>query len=225
MTRRVLIVGGSDQGRQVIDILERRAEIEIVGVLDSEIEAGTDVYGHPVLGRDHDVAAAVRTSNADSFVVAIGDNFTRGCVTDTIVSSCPGLDAISAVHPSAVVSRRAQVGQGSIVMAGAVISNGCIVGRGGLLGTNSSIDHDTVAGEFVSLGPGATTGGTVRIGDCSAIGLGASVIHHVTIGAHTVVGSGALVLDDIGDHVVAFGEPAVVQRRREPGEPYLQRGA
>lgn len=221
--RRLLVIGGSDQGRQAIDVLEAAATHEVVGVLDGNLAVGTDVGGYPVLGAADALGEHAASAGADGFVVAIGDNFTRGSLLEAARTGCPDLEPVSAVHPRAVVARDAVLGGGAIVMAGAVVSNGCRVGVGALLGTNSSLDHDGELGDFVSLGPGATTGGHVTVGSYTAVGLGASVIHQVTIGAHTVVGAGALVLEDLPDLVVAYGVPARVVRSRAAGEPYLAR--
>jgi len=218
---RILVIGGADQGRQVIDAVSTRSEHEVVGVLDGALAVGTDVAGVPVVGSTDDVKQSVHALGVDGFVVAIGDNFTRGAVLDAVARACPEIVAVTVVHAAAVVARDAVVGGGSILLAGSVIGNGSVVGRGVLFGTLSSIDHDCVLDDVVSLAPGAHTAGSVRIGRASALGVGASVIHRVTIGADTVVGAGAVVLTDLPDRVVAYGTPAKVGRAREPGERYL----
>lgn len=215
---RVVVVGGSDQGRQTIDVLAAAGVHTVVGVVDPGLAPGTVVAGHPVVEPD-----ALDRLGVDGFVVAVGDNAARAAAVARVRAERPDLELVGAVHPSAVVARDAVVGPGATLMAGAVVSNGCTVGAGVLMGTHSSIDHDNTLGDFVSLAPGATTGGTVRIGACSAIGLGANVVHEVAIGAHVVIGAGALVLRDVPDLVVAFGVPATVVRTRVAGEPYLNR--
>lgn len=222
---RVLVIGGSDQGRQAIDVLECAGEHEVVGVLDRARAIGTEVSGHPVVGRDDELAAAAGLMRADAYIVAIGDNFTRGQVTEAAHAACPDLALVSAVHPAAVVSPTAVVGAGAIVMASAVVSNGCVVGEGALLGTKASLDHDCEVGAYVSLAPNVTTGGQVCVGAYTALLLSANVIHGITIGVHAVVGAGALVLDDLDACVVAYGIPAKVARTRTEGEPYLSRTA
>jgi sugar O-acyltransferase (sialic acid O-acetyltransferase NeuD family) len=221
VTDRVIVIGGSDQGRQAIDVLIEGGAADVVGVLDRDLAAGSEVAGCRVLGSDDDLPAAVASSGATAFLVAVGDNFTRGRIFERARAMCPQLQPISAVHPRAWISRAARVGAGSIVMAGAVVSNGCTIGTGALLGTNASIDHDNELADFVSVGPGATTGGNVRIGEYTAVGLGADVIHARTIGVHCVIGAGALLLADLPDRVIAFGLPARVVRSRKEGEPYL----
>jgi sugar O-acyltransferase (sialic acid O-acetyltransferase NeuD family) len=221
VTARVLVIGGSNQGRQTIDALEIQGDHLVVGVVDGNLPRASVVVGYPVVGAADDVRECAEATRADGFIVAIGDNFARGSLFDAARAACPDLEPVSAIHPSAVVARDAAVGVGVTILAGAVVSNGCRVGAGALLGTNSSLDHDGGLGDFVSLGPGATTGGNVSIGSYTAIGLGANVIHQVTIGSHAVVGAGALVLKDLPDSVVAYGVPARVARRREAAEPYL----
>jgi sugar O-acyltransferase (sialic acid O-acetyltransferase NeuD family) len=219
MTARVIVIGGSDQGRQAIDIIEEVGGTELVGVLDRTMSGNVGRY--PVLGSDEDLAAVAASSRATAFVVAIGDNFARHRVLTREIARSPHLEPLRVVHASAVVARSADIGPGSIIMAGVVVSNGCRVGTGALLGTGSSLDHDCVLGDGASLAPGVTTGGGVRIGDRSAIGLGANLVHGVAIGSDTVVGAGALVLDGIPDRVVAYGIPARVARTRDADEPYL----
>ena len=120
-----------------------------------------------------------------------------------------------------ILGKNVSVGDGSVLMAGVIVNNDAIIGEHCFLATKASLDHDSVMSDFSSLSPGVTTGGNVSIGYCTAIGIGANILHGKTIGDHTVVGSGALVLENLGDQCVAFGVPAKVIRKREPGERYL----
>jgi sugar O-acyltransferase (sialic acid O-acetyltransferase NeuD family) len=205
----------------VIDAILARGVHTAVGVLDRALPRGEMVAGVPVVGTDDDLVTSAAEVGAELFVVAIGDNATRGSMLTRAAAAAPHLQAATVVHPSAVVGHDATIGAGSILLAGCVVGNGAHIGRGALLGIRSSIDHDGRLGDHASLGPGATTGGTVRIGHTTAIGLGANVIHGITIGDDTVVGAGAVVLDDLPSGVVAYGVPARVARSRQPGEPYL----
>ena len=130
MKRRVLVIGGSDQGRQVIDVLEAAGEHVVAGIVDRALPIGSEVVGHVVVGSDTDLATCAATTDADGFVVAIGDNHVRATTFARSRDACPALEPVSAIHPNAVVARDAAIGAGSILMAGAVVSNGCTVGRG-----------------------------------------------------------------------------------------------
>ena len=220
---RVIVIGGSDQGRQVIDTILAGGSHTAVGVLDRGLARGADVSGVPVLGSDDELHACAAAIGADGYVIAIGDNATRGRILEHTRTASPHLEPATIVHPAAVIAHDATVGAGSIVLAGAVVANGCSLGMGVLLGVQSSIDHDGIVADHASLGPGAITGGNVRIGRTTAIGLGANLIHGITVGDDAVIGAGALVLNDMPARVVAYGVPARIARSREPGEPYLER--
>ncbi len=151
-------------------------------------------------------------------VIAIGDNARRKAVAEEI-----GARRAFAVlvHPSAVVATSARLGPGSVVMAGALVGAGATVGVHAILNSGASLDHDSTLSDFASLAPGAVTGGRVHIGSGSAIGIGAVIAHKIRIGADSVIGAGAVVVRDIGDGLVAYGNPCKPVRPRKPGDAYL----
>jgi sugar O-acyltransferase (sialic acid O-acetyltransferase NeuD family) len=148
-------------------------------------------------------------------LIAIGDNFLREKIAARFTAFAV------AIHPSARVSRHAEIGPGTVVMAGAVINPGTRVGSHCVINTLASVDHDCLISDFAHVAPGATLGGNVRVGTGSMVGLGANIVHGRAIGAHSVVGAGSTVVDDIPDNVVAFGVPARVVRPRARGDRYL----
>lgn len=150
-----------------------------------------------------------------SVIIAVGDNFLRATLASRYSTFAV------AIHPLAQVSRHAEIGPGSVVMAGAVINAGARIGAHCIVNTHASIDHDCLIGDFAHVAPGVTLGGNVQVGEATMIGLGANVIHGLVIGAHTVIGAGSTVVGNVGDNVVALGSPARVRRTRSPGDRYL----
>ena len=118
-------------------------------------------------------------------IIAVGDNYVRETLVPTF-----GAFAV-AVHPTAVVGRGVDIGEGSVVMAGAVINSGARIGRHCIVNTRASVDHDCVVCDFAHVAPGATLGGTVYVGRGAMIGLGANVSHGVHVGDYAVVGAGS----------------------------------
>jgi sugar O-acyltransferase (sialic acid O-acetyltransferase NeuD family) len=152
---------------------------------------------------------------AAAVIVAVGDNFVRA----TLAARYSNFDV--AVHPSARLSRHAEIGPGCVVMAGAVINARARIGAHCIINTHASVDHDCLIADFAHVAPGATLGGNVQVGRGTLIGLGANVIHGLIIGEHSVIGAGATVVNDIPANVVALGSPARVLRSRERGDRYL----
>ena len=148
-------------------------------------------------------------------IVAVGDNWTR----EQLARRYALFDV--AIHPSARVSRDAEIGPGTVVMAGAVINAGSRVASHCIINTSATVDHDCLISDFAHIAPGATLGGGVRVGVGSMVGLGANVSHGRAIGEHTIVGAGSTVVHDLPPCVVAVGSPARPLRTRQAGDRYL----
>ncbi|MDQ6886344.1 MAG: NeuD/PglB/VioB family sugar acetyltransferase [Gemmatimonadota bacterium] len=217
----IIVVGASGQAKVIVDIVEREGAHRVVGVVSHDGVAGGTFLGYPVLGRDVDLVPLVSGGKADGALLAIGDNWVRGRLAESLRRSLPGLPFPTAIHPTAAIGRDVTIGEGTVIMAGAVINGPTRIGRHCAILARSSVDHDSILGDFSSLAPGVSQGGGVTVGEYAAIGVGASVRHGIRIGAHTVVGAGAAVVADLPDLVVAYGVPARVARSREQGERYL----
>ena len=218
---RVLVIGASGHAKVVLDIFEKQATHQVVGLLDDFKPVGTSVFGYEVVGSVSDVAQLAQHLQADGLLVAIGDNFIRSQLAARLKSLAPHLSFITAVHPSAQIARGVTLGGGSVVMAGVVINSDSQIGEGCILNTNSSLDHDSRMGLFSSLAPRVASGGNVILGERSAIGIGAVILHSRKIGQDAVVGAGSVVTRDVPDLAVAYGIPAKVVRTRAAGDKYL----
>jgi sugar O-acyltransferase (sialic acid O-acetyltransferase NeuD family) len=145
-------------------------------------------------------------------VVAIGDNTVRLAKQHELLDA--GIVLVTVVHPTAVVSPFAEVGEGSVIFAGAVLNPFARVGGACILNTGASVDHDCELADGVHVGPGAHLGGGVRVGKGTSIGIGAAVRRGIAIGAAVVVGAGAAVVHDISDGLTVVGVPARTLVRR-----------
>jgi sugar O-acyltransferase (sialic acid O-acetyltransferase NeuD family) len=207
----LILFGSSGHAGVIVDAIEALGLHRVIGYLDDTQERASMKRGYPVLGGFSDW----RKFQA-GFVLAFGDNFAR--MNLSIDGKFPVI-----IHPSATVSRTAQIGDGTVILSNAHVGPGCEVGRFCIVNTSASLDHDSTMKDFSSLGPGTVTGGLVQIGECSATGVGAMLSDRVSIGAHSVVGTGSIAVRNIPDHVIAYGNPARVMRQREKGEAYVAR--
>ena len=205
MRQRVVILGGGGHAKVVADILEEMAQFEIAGYF-APAKSGEGLFGYPWLGDD---AAAERCS--DAAFVAIGDNRRRMDCLESLKRR--GVALVNAVHPLAIVSKHAELGEGIAIMPGAVINAGTRVGDGAIVNTNASVDHDCVIGACAHIAPGVALAGRVNVGEGVFLGVGSSVIPRITIGPWTTVGAGGVVVADLPGSVLALGVPARIRRQ------------
>lgn len=217
----ILIIGASGHAKVIIDMIRQARRHEIVGLITEDPPSDKVFCGYPILGGFDNLLQVSEESQAEGFIAAVGDNWSRSEVARRVRENLREVDFVTSVHPSAQIAECVEIGSGTVIMAGAVVNSGSRIGRHCVINTRVSIDHDSVIGEFVSIAPGATLGGNVHVGDFSAISLGSSIIHGLSIGEHTVVGAGSVVVRDLPSYVVAYGSPAQVIRPRQKGQRYL----
>lgn len=201
--RRLAILGASGHGRVIADAA-LAAGWEAVAFYDDGWPGVSASGPWQVVGRTADLRRDA--AQLDGAVVGIGDNVTRLVKLRELLAG--GALLVSVVHPDAVVSTRAEVGLGSVLLGGAVVNPFARLGRGCIVNSGASVDHDCQLADGVHVSPGAHLGGGVRVGEASWIGIGASVIQGVSIGAGATVGAGAAVVDDVADGATVVGVPA-----------------
>jgi sugar O-acyltransferase (sialic acid O-acetyltransferase NeuD family) len=218
---KVIIIGSSGHAKVIIDIFEKQAKYDIIGLIDNSREIGESTLEYKIIGNESVLPSLISKNPGSKIFIAIGDNWIRGKVKQNLSEILHGLEFATAIHPSAQVAKDVEIGQGTAIMAGAIINSSSQIGECCIVNTKASIDHDNILGNFASLAPNATTGGNVNIGEFSAVGISATIKHGITIGAHSIIGASSLVLKNCGDCIVQFGVPASKIRTRQIGEKYL----
>lgn len=192
---RLVIIGASGHGKVIADIALLNGYEDIVFLDDDEnIKV---CAGFPVVGKTLDAY-----SIPGDKIVAIGNAEIRERIQDKIT------DVVTLIHPNAVISRRVEIGAGSVVMAGAIINSDSKIGRGCIINTGSSLDHDCVVNDFAHVSVGAHLAGMVTVGVRTWIGAGAVVINNLNICGDCMVGAGAVVVRDITKRGTYIGVPA-----------------
>lgn len=219
---KIVLMGGGNQLRYSIDIVEREKKFEIVGVVDSVQPLGKELFGYRVIGRQEDIRDVVASSGAEAGLITVGDNWSRKIIYDAITARIPDFQFVNAIHPSVIIGNDVTIGIGVVAMAGVIFNPGAKIGDFTFFATGAQIEHECEIGDFASVSAGAVLGGHVRIGKYSAVTLGVIVVDRISIGENTVVGSGALVMNSLPDNVLAYGSPAKVMKERRPGDRFLR---
>lgn len=205
----IFIFGASGHAKVVIDIMERQGVYSIACLVDDNpLLTGREFFGYRVIGGKDELLVSRIGSECRHGIVAIGSNPIRGKISAWLTEH--GFQLASAIHPSAVLSRGAVIGLGTVIMAGAAVNADAIIGDNVIINTGATVDHDCFIGNRAHIAPGSTLCGNVRVGEGTFIGAGATVIPNITIGSNAVVGAGATVVRDVPDGVQVIGTPARV---------------
>lgn len=191
-----VLYGAGGHAMVIAEIIEA-AGGSLLGFYDS-VTAKTQLLGYPVYTQ----LEAWNLPAGTQWIISVGDNAAR----QRIAAAHP-FPFGTVVHPSAVISPRATLGEGTVVMAGVCINSSARIGRHVIINTRASVDHESVLEDFVHLSPGVTLAGNVQVGAGTHIGTGASVIPGIRIGRWCTIGAGSVIIRDVPDGAKVVGVP------------------
>lgn len=192
--RRLIIIGAGGHGKVVADIAMKNSYTDIC-FLDDDINI-KECAGFPVIGP----ISHAELLEGDK-IVAIGDSLIREKIQNSINN------VVTLIHPSSIISRRVNIGEGSVIMAGAVINSDSIIGKGVIINTSTSVDHDCKIEDFAHISIGSHLAGGVRIGKNTFVGAGSTIINGIVISRDCIIGGGSLVINDIDFPGTYIGSP------------------
>jgi len=218
----IVLFGGGNQAHYTIDIIEKEGKYNIIGIIDSVHEVGSERFGYKILGRQENLKELIPQYNISGGVISIGDNWSRSAVYQQIIKIIPNFTFVNAIHPSVVIGNTTEIGVGIVAMAGCIFNPKAKIGNFTFFATGAQVEHDNTIHDFASISAGSITGGYVTLGKYSAITLGVTVLDRIEIGENTVVGAGSLVIKSLPDNVLAYGNPAKIIRGRNQFEKFLK---
>lgn len=197
------LIGTGGHGKVVLDaMLASGTELSAVTARDGAPER----QGRSWLGLTICVPEVVETISDHAVHVAVGDGATRERLTRLAVEA--GARPTAVIHPSATLSRFAEVSTGVFLAAGSVIGPHARLGAGVIVNHGAIVDHDCEVSSFAHLAPKCALGGGVRVGARTLIGAGAVILPGLTIGDDVIIGAGAVVTRDVASGQTWTGIPA-----------------
>lgn len=207
MAHSLIILGAGGHARVLMDALILQKQ-KILGLTDNAPEKiGQKILDCPILGTDQIILnyspEKIRLVNALGSINAM---VLRQQIFERYKKL--GYSFQSVIHPSAIISAQANLGEGVQIMAGAVIQTACKIGENSIINTKSSLDHDCQIGDHVHVAPGVTLCGGVIVNELAYIGAGTTVIQCLNIGPSAQIAAGSLVIKDIPGNTKVLGSPA-----------------
>ncbi|RTL56016.1 MAG: acetyltransferase [Rhodocyclaceae bacterium] len=207
----IIVIAAGGHGRVVLDAL-LTGGARVRGLIDPGLVVGSRIFDVPVLGGDEILEGlAVEDCLLANGLGANPSTVARAALHQRLAAR--GFRFARVIHPSAIVGREVELGEGCQLMAGAVVQCGVRIGRNAVVNTAASLDHDVIVGDDAFIAPGATLCGNVALGHCAFVGAGATVLPSVRVGDGAVVAAGAIVRRDVPGGETHVGVPARVQRK------------
>ena len=141
----------------------------------------------------------------DRFLLAIGDIDTRKRVVNCLKKG--GAQFLTLIHPTAIVTETATLGEGVIVCPFATVSDHCQLGDFVLMNFYSSCGHDAKIGNYCVLSPYSTINGYATVEDEVFLGTHSTVAPYKRVGRRTRISANSAAMYDIPALSFVVGVP------------------
>lgn len=212
MTNKLLLLGGGGHCKSVLDSLFQCNRYEELAIIDRRELIGHSVLGVPIIGCDDDLPRLYNQGFTYAFISVgnLGNPRIRIKLFDKLMEIGFKIPIIK--DPTAVVSSETFLGSGVFVGKNAVINAGTTVGKCAIINTSVTVEHDCIIEDFVHLAPGTILCGEVQVGRNTHIGANSVIKQRLTIGSDCLIGMGSVVVADLGNSIIAYGNPCKMVR-------------
>lgn len=207
MNKKLLLIGGGGHCKSILDSLLKRNNYSEIGIIDKEENIGKFKLGVPIIGSDDDLVKLYQRGYNCAFITlgSVGNPSLRIKLFNMLEKI--GFEIPNIIDLTAVISENVKLGRGIFIGKNSVVNVGSSIGAGAIINTVSTIEHDCVIENFTHIAPGVVLCGEVRIGANTHVGANSVVKQQIKIGSNTMIGMGSVVLQNIGDNMIAYGNP------------------
>lgn len=188
----LLLIGGGGHCLSVIESIEHSGKYKIIGVSDLPEKIGQLVGDYRINFSDDKIPLEIANLYYLVTVGQIKSSAIRNRIFNKLTQN--NVKIATVIDPSAIVSLKAEIGAGTVILRNSFVNSGAIIGVNCIINTGAIIEHDSHVGHNVHVSTGAIINGNCVINDDCFIGSGAIISNGITIGAGSIIGAGAVVL-------------------------------
>ena len=166
-TRSLLILGAGGLGQVVAEMAQMSGCYSMIAFLDDNPNEEKEALYH-IVGRVREAEGLAKSFT--HVIPALGNNQTRYKLIEKMRDA--GFQIPRLIHPSAVISPTAKIGDGCIIRERVVISRNVVIGDGCLINIGAMIDHKCVVGNGSHIPMGSIVRNEITIPEMSNFAVG-----------------------------------------------------
>ena len=185
-----MIVGSGGHARSLLDTLGNfeGAELYVLSHPDVPTNFGATEISKTI---------AIQNQDDFNFVIGIGKRSIRNRLIAQLLEVISEERFPPIIHPTAYVSKCAQIGFGSQILGQSYIGPNTVIGNFALLNTRVVIEHDSEIGTQSVISPGVIVAGSTTIGENCFVGMGAKISNDISIGSGSTISANVFVSRDL----------------------------
>lgn len=206
MKEPIILLGGGGHCKSCIDVIRQEGRFDIIGITDKMEKIGQYMADVPIIGTDDDLEKLMQ--NCKNFFVTVGHIQSpdiRIRLFDRLIRLGAHLPVI--ISPHAAVSKRAEIGPGTIVMHHALINTEAVIGHNCIINSGALIEHESRVGDHSHISTYAVLNGQCVVGSSCFVGSGTILSNNISLADNTLLSAGSVVLKSIEKSGTYIGNP------------------
>ena len=194
----IILIGAGGHCTSCIDVIEMQQKFKIIGLIDNSKKKLSMNY--KIIGDDKELKKiSKKTKYALITIGHIKNSKIRENLFKKVLNY--GFKFPTIVSPLSYVSKRATIGDGTIVMHGAIINAGAKIGKNCIINNKTLIEHDVVIEDNCHLSTRSTVNGGVTIKKNSFIGSCSVIKQNIKIGKNCFVNANLFIEKNLKDNL------------------------
>jgi len=210
--KKLIIIGGFGNGTvvhsTVEDINAVHPQWDVIGFLnDRETEP---INGVPVLGKIEKsiVDEFLKDSDIHFFYTLISVKMNHKFLWKLNQLEIPLHRFATIIHPTAVVSKSANIGYGTSIQPFVSVGPNVTIGNHVQIYAHALVGHGAHLDDYSYVANNACIGADVHLLEGAYLGTNATTLEFITLGKWSITGLGAVVLKDVPDFAKVVGNPS-----------------
>tara|TARA_B100000900_G_scaffold97411_1_gene80455 strand:- start:10364 stop:10996 length:633 start_codon:yes stop_codon:yes gene_type:complete len=205
MKKKVILIGTGTNTNQIINEIERCKDVKIEGIVYFQRKFLKKFKNYTILG-DLKILKKLKFKKC-KILITLGSTSLRKKIATNIVKEKIKNKFFTLISKNCIVSKSANISEGTILMTGCVINSNSKIGKHSLINTSAIIEHDNKIGNFNNIGPNSIIAGGSQTGENVNINISSTVLDKIKICSNVTIGAKSLVNKNVDQSGTYFGVP------------------